>query len=120
MLRVLLERRGLDVAEAENGPSAISVAESVRPQLILMDGSLPLLDGFAVTSRLREIEGLRDVPVIFLSGHAELDYQRSARAAGGDGYLIKPLDVRQLDHVLERHVFRRQNGQANGASAGND
>ena len=111
MLRVLLERRGVGVAEVDNGAAAISAVKRARPQLILMDGSLPFLDGFAATSRLRQLEAMRGVPIIFLSGHAEPDYLRRAYDAGCDGYLVKPIDMKQLDRVLDLHLFQRPTGQ---------
>jgi CheY-like chemotaxis protein len=104
MLRLMLEYRGLGVVEAGNGAEAVDVAERERPDLVLLDGSLPSLDGFDVTRRIRRSEALSRVPIVFLSGHAEEAYQDSARDAGCDEFMIKPLDTRQLDRILERHL----------------
>ncbi len=104
LLRYLLTSRGFDVAEAENGEDAVDMAERLRPGLILMDGSLPRLDGFSATRRMRELAALRGVPIVFLSGHAEPAAQLRARDAGCDDYLIKPLDIDRLDGVLARHL----------------
>ena len=78
MLKYLLGLRGFDVAEAADGVEAVELAERLRPGLILMDCSLPRLDGLSATRRVRELATLRDVTIVFLSGHAEL-----GRAGGG-------------------------------------
>lgn len=104
LLRTLLERRGLAVVEAVNGVEACDVALRERPDLILMDGGLPLLDGVAATRRLRGLASLSGVPIVFLSGHAGPQHQLEARAAGCDDYVVKPFDVARLDGILKRHL----------------
>ncbi len=104
MLRTLLERRGLSVVEACNGLEAVDAAERESPDLILMDGSLPRLDGFGATRRLRALPALAAVPIVFLSGHAGPQAQTAAREAGCDGYVVKPFDIAQLDTILNRHL----------------
>jgi CheY-like chemotaxis protein len=104
MLKYLLTARGFDVAEAGNGEEAIVVAERLRPGLILMDGSLPRLDSLSATRRMREQGTLRNVPIIFVSGHAEPAAQAQARDAGCDDYLVKPFDMDRLDRVLAQHL----------------
>ena len=106
MLRTMLEFRGLSVVEAVNGEMAIALAENVRVDLILMDGSLPLLDGFEATRRIRERASVGDVPIVFLSGHAQPEYKAQAFAAGCTDYLIKPFAFREMDGVLARHLSR--------------
>ena len=104
LLKYLLMMRGFDVVEAENGEEAVDIAERQHPGLILMDGSLPRLNGIAATRRMRELATLRCVPIIFLSGHAEATSLAEARAAGCDDYLVKPLDINRLDRVLAQHL----------------
>lgn len=106
LLRMILERRGLSVVEAGDGLTALDVAERVRPDLILMDGGLPLLDGVAVTRRLRGLPALSAVPIVFLSGHAGPQAQKAAFDAGCDEYLVKPFDIAQFDTVLNRYLPR--------------
>jgi CheY-like chemotaxis protein len=102
LLRTLLERRGLAVVEAGDGVEAVAVARRELPDLILMDGNLPRLDGFAATRMLRGHAELSSVPIVFLSGHAGVQHQRAALAAGCDDYVVKPFDLARLEMVLNR------------------
>ena len=104
LLRTLLERRGFAVVEATDGAEACDVAARERPDLILMDGGLPLLDGFAATRRMRDLKSLAGVPIVFLSGHAAPQQQLDARDAGCDDYVVKPFDLERLDNILNRHL----------------
>lgn len=104
MLKYMLEMRGCIVILAEDGEIAVHVAKSQQPDLILMDTSLPRLDGLEATRRIREMAALQDVPIIFLSGHTEASSRTVALEIGGNDYLIKPLQVDQLERVLGRHL----------------
>ena len=107
MLRVILERRGgLSVIEAENGEMAVALAVNVHVDLILMDADLPLLDGYAATRRIRELIPTREVPIVFISGHAQPAAEAKAFAAGCNDYLVKPFGLVELNGVLERHLAR--------------
>lgn len=107
LLRVILERRGgLSVIEAENGEMAVALAGNVRVDLILMDADLPLLDGYAATRRIRELTSTREVPIVFISGHAQPAAEAQAFAAGCNDYLVKPFALGALNSVLERHLAR--------------
>ena len=102
LLRTLLEKRGLSVVEAGDGLEAVGLAVRECPDLILMDGGLPLLDGIAATQRLRGLPALSAVPIVFLSGHAGAPHQAAAREAGCNEYIVKPFDLARLDTVLNR------------------
>ena len=115
MLRMLLERRGLTVVEAADGEEACDLAARECPDLILMDGGLPRLDGVAATRRLRELEALAGVPIVFLSGHAGPQHQIEARDAGCDDYVVKPFDVGRLEDILNRHLPPRDGARTRGA-----
>lgn len=104
LLRTILEMRGVRIIEADNGETAIALAESLQPDLILMDGTLPLLDGFAATRRIRGLASASDVPIVFLSGHAQPASEARAFAAGCTDYLVKPFAVGELERRLERHL----------------
>jgi len=102
MMRRLLETSGYHVLEAINGEEAVRIAEQERPDLILMDLSLPLLDGLAATRRIREHEGLRHVPIVAVSAHDTADFHAEALAAGCNDYVTKPIDFDQLESLLHR------------------
>ncbi|HVF49241.1 MAG TPA: response regulator [Pyrinomonadaceae bacterium] len=102
MMRRLLEMSGYRVVEAINGQEAVETAERVRPDLILMDLSLPLLDGLAATRRIREQDGLKKVPIVAVSAHDTADFHAEALAAGCNEYVTKPIDFDQLETLLQR------------------
>ena len=108
MLRTLLERRGLSVVEAGDGLAAVDAAERECPDLILMDGSLPLLDGIGATRRMRGLPALSAVPIVFISGHSGAQHRTAALDAGCDDYVVKPFDLARIDTVLSRHLTGRR------------
>jgi two-component system cell cycle response regulator DivK len=109
MLRTILELRGgITVVEADNGEVAATLAESLRPDLILMDCTLPLVDGFEATRRIRELASGFNVPIVFLSGHAQPASETGAFAAGCTDYLVKPFALGELELVLERHLSQKR------------
>ena len=101
MMRRLLELDGYRVVEAINGHEAVAIAERERPHLILMDLSLPQIDGLAATRTIRQLEGLRDVPIIAISAHDTSDFRLEALAAGCNEYLTKPVDFDRLEEVIK-------------------
>lgn len=107
LFRLFLESKGCRVVEAADGLEAVAAVERERPDLVLMDVGLPGLDGLSVTRLLRERESLRILPVVIISGHAAAEDRDRAVAAGCSEYLTKPLELKQLDEVLERHVRPR-------------
>jgi two-component system cell cycle response regulator DivK len=102
MMRRLLEMSGYRVLEAINGEEAVELAHRERPQLILMDLSLPQLDGLAATRRIRQHAELRDVPIVAVSAHDTADFHADALAAGCNDYVTKPIDFDQLEALLHR------------------
>jgi CheY-like chemotaxis protein len=107
MMRMLLEMSGYRVAEATNGAEAVRTAEHEKPELILMDLSLPLVDGLAATRRIRELPDLRNVPIIAVSAHDSADFHAEALAAGCDAYITKPIDFTELEDLITRLVSRQ-------------
>lgn len=101
MMRRLLEMSGYRVVEAVNGEQAVEVAVSARPDLILMDLSLPKLDGLAATRRIRQSGGLGEVPIVAVSAHDTSDFHADALAAGCNEYVTKPIDFDQLVQLLD-------------------
>jgi two-component system, cell cycle response regulator DivK len=102
MMRRLLEMTGYRVVEATNGEEAVRLAESERPQLILMDLSLPVIDGLAATRAIRKLNGLSKTPIIAVSAHDTSDFLADALAAGCDSYITKPIDFSQLELLIAR------------------
>src|SRR5918993_5555567 len=102
MMRRLLEMSGYRVVEAVNGNQAVERAASDHPDIILMDLSLPQLDGLAATRRIRAREGARKVPIVAVSAHDSADFHAEALAAGCNEYVTKPIDFDQLVELLDR------------------
>jgi two-component system, cell cycle response regulator DivK len=102
MMRRLLEMSGYRVVEAVNGNQAVEAAEHERPDIILMDLSLPMLDGLAATRRIRAHDRLSKVPIVAVSAHDSADFHAEALAAGCNEYVTKPIDFDQLVQLLNR------------------
>ncbi len=115
MMRRLLEMSGYRVLEAINGQEAIDLARRELPHLILMDLSLPQLDGLAATRRIRQHPELRDVPIVAVSAHDTADFHADALAAGCNDYVTKPIDFDQLEALLGR-LLPKNRSQKSGDS----
>jgi CheY-like chemotaxis protein len=96
MLSNRLQRRGYEVLLARDGEQGIAMAASEAPALILMDLSLPVIDGWEATRRLKAEARTRNIPVIALSAHAMAGDREKALAAGCDDYDIKPVELPRL------------------------
>jgi two-component system cell cycle response regulator DivK len=99
-----LETFGYRVVEAASGEEAVELAQAEMPDLILMDLSMPRLDGFAAIHRIRRLLGLRDVPVVAFSAHSEDDVREDALAAGCCEYMTKPVKLDILKATVERCI----------------
>lgn len=104
ILRFVLRSIGYGVLEATNGEQAVEICKTRRPDLILMDLSMPVLDGYGAVRKIREIEGNGAVPIIAISAHATVDHRAKAAAVGFNDYLTKPIDFTQLEAVLHRYL----------------
>jgi CheY-like chemotaxis protein len=91
-LLVQLLEDDYDIHTATDGAAGLALAEQVRPDLILMDLSLPVIDGWEATRRLKANATLRHIPIIALTAHAMSGDEERAKAAGCDDYLSKPID----------------------------
>lgn len=101
MLSRRLLRRGYEVVLAVDGESGLSLAESEAPDLILMDMSLPILDGWEATRRLKATAGTQRIPVIALTAHAMSGDRDKALEAGCDDYDTKPIELPRLLGKIE-------------------
>lgn len=106
MMKWWLEVRGYRVVEASNGLEAVRVAQLECPDLILMDLSLPLIDGLTAALRIREFKYLRDVPIVVISGHDEVKFCQAALTAGCNEFVTKPINLDQLEDLLNRFLPR--------------
>jgi DNA-binding response OmpR family regulator len=102
MMRRLLEIAGYGVLEATDGEQAVELALTQRPALILMDLSLPKLDGLAATRRIRQSKTMQTVPIVAVSAHDAPESRTEALEAGCDAYVTKPIDFDNLDTLLKR------------------
>jgi len=96
MLSRRLERKDYQVVIAVDGQQAIDFAATESPDLILMDMSLPVIDGWEATRRLKASEATRQIPIIALTAHAMPEDERKAREAGCDDYDTKPIELARL------------------------
>ncbi len=102
MLSRRLMRRGHEVAMAVDGGEALEAATRERPDLILLDMSLPTIDGWEVARRLKADEGLRSIPVIALTAHAMSGDRERALEAGCDEFDTKPVEFDRLLSKIDR------------------
>src|SRR4029078_7119607 len=100
LMRLELEDLGFIVFEAENGKVAVETAIRERPDVILMDLTLPLMDGFAPTKLIRQNENLKTVPIIAVTAHQEDDFRSDAKASGFAADLTKPIDATWLKELV--------------------
>lgn len=101
MLSRRLLKRGYEVLLAEDGGLGVSRAQADRPDLILMDMSLPVLDGWEATRRLKADPATRAIPIIALTAHAMAGDEAKAREAGCDDFDTKPVDFARLLGKIE-------------------
>jgi signal transduction histidine kinase len=108
LVQRVLNARGYLVVIAEDGPSGISLARESHPALVLVDLGIPGLDGYETTTRLRSLRHLDEVPIIALTADGSFSSRERAMVAGCDGYLIKPIDARQLPVQIAEFIGGRR------------
>jgi len=104
VLTRLLQKRGFTVIFAEDGESAVTTALDEHPDLILMDISLPKMDGYTATQRLRQDPSMKEVTIIALTAHALTSDRQRAMDAGCTDYETKPVEFARLLAKIERHL----------------
>ena len=107
LVKIFLELKGYHVVEATNGREAIERALQVHPALILMDLSMPILDGWAATRQLRQHAEMHDVPIIGLSAYCRGDWHQEAIEAGCNECVQKPVDNDVLEKVIAQLLKSR-------------
>jgi two-component system, cell cycle response regulator DivK len=104
LLNMFLSSLGYGVIEASNGLEALKLAMGDRPDLIIMDLSMPVMDGFNAVRILREMPSTSTVPVVACTAHDSATYKVQALSVGFDEVLIKPIDFTQLQCVVEQFL----------------
>jgi len=107
MLKRRLEKRGYEVLIATNGEEAVAQARAGRPELILMDVKMPVMDGHEATRQIKADPALKAIPVIALTAQAMQDDRDKALAAGADEYETKPINFSQLTAKIETMLKAR-------------
>lgn len=97
-----------EVQEADNALTGIEMAEKNRPDLILMDMSMPDMDGLTATRRIRNMDGLKDILIVALTANAMQGDKEKTLEAGCDGYIPKPIDVDKLPDEIIQYIRSRQ------------
>jgi two-component system, cell cycle response regulator DivK len=99
-MRLALEDQGFIVFEAADGRAAVDTAIREIPNVILMDLTLPRMDGFAAAKLMRENSELKNVPIIAVTAHQESGFRSDAKASGFDAYVTKPIDINWLKELI--------------------
>lgn len=114
MLVEYLQFKGFNVCEASHGAAALALADTIRPQVILMDLAMVQLDGFETTRRLREHAGTKDAIIVAVTARAFATDRDAAHRAGCDGFISKPYDLATLADVVDR-ILRQGRSACNAA-----
>jgi len=106
LIRDLLEVSGYITFEAIDGKQGVEIAKAKKPDLILMDIQLPVMDGFEATRILKTDERTRDIPIVALTAHAMEGDEEKVKGAGCDGYISKPIDTRGFLNKIAEYLAR--------------
>jgi two-component system cell cycle response regulator DivK len=104
LVKKILKKHNYQVIEAVDGEEAIAKAIAYRPALILMDISIPKIDGYEATRRLKERPDFKDTPIIAFTAHAMKEDQEKALEAGCNGYISKPINVREFPEQIKVYL----------------
>ena len=104
MLSRRLKRKGFDIIIAVDGEQGVEMASTEKPDLILMDLSLPIMDGWEATKNIKADEKGKNIPIIALSAHAMEEHKKSAMKAGCNDYDTKPVDLKRLMSKISQFV----------------
>jgi two-component system cell cycle response regulator DivK len=110
----VLKNKGYKTIEAVDGEEALERAAAEGPDLILMDRSIPKIDGYEVTRRLKSQEEFKGIPIVALTAHAMKGDREKALEAGCDGYISKPINVRELPELIRSYLRGKRESIAGG------
>ncbi len=108
LMERLLVTKGYRFVHAANGLDGLEMARQEKPDLILTDINLPDIDGLAITFRLRDIADIQDKPIVAITAHSQADGRQLALASGCDGYITKPINIKNLPSQIERFLKGHQ------------
>ncbi len=103
LMRRVLEVLGYEVIEATDGSQAVELTRTSHPDLILMDMSLPVMDGLSATRLIKESKETADIPVICITAHGEFYFEKALQA-GCDGYIDKPVDIESVQSIVSHYL----------------
>lgn len=103
-LKLMLKMAGFDPLEAEDGQRAVELVRQQAPDLVLMDISLPILDGLQATRAIRAEAAFQHLPIIIVSAYDTEETRAQARQAGGTDYISKPIEFDNLKSIILRHL----------------
>jgi two-component system, cell cycle response regulator DivK len=104
IIRDMLAGTDYEITEAENGEAALAAIAEQRPDLILMDIQLPIMDGYTATNQIKADPALRSIPIIAVTSYALAGEEKRARAAGCDDFVTKPFSPRQLLAKIRQYM----------------
>jgi two-component system cell cycle response regulator DivK len=110
LMKDVLAAAGYAVRQAASGPEALAAVKQELPRIILMDIGMPQMDGYAVLKALRADPATASIPVVAVTSYAMAGDERRARAAGFDGYVPKPIDIRTLPRSVAEVLDRGSGG----------
>ena len=108
LLALCIRHLGYDVSEAIDGTEALKQAATLHPDLIIMDLSMPRMDGLEATARLKADPGTRDIPIVFSTAHSRKSQIDRALESGAIEVLVKPIDFLALGEMLGRHLRAKE------------
>lgn len=107
LMRDILKYYGYEIIEAENGEEGIKMAKTHKPDLILMDMQMPVMDGFAATQILKNDGETKNIKIIAVTSFAMVGDKEKILGAGADDYMAKPIDTRQLPKIVENMLTEK-------------
>jgi CheY-like chemotaxis protein len=108
LIKFILEKNGLTVVRARDGAEGLKLAAKERPDLILMDIQLPVLDGYEATKRIRSMKETKDIQIIAITSNAMVGDREKALKAGCNGYIEKPINPETIMAEIEKIFYKNQ------------
>ena len=106
-MKIILESNGYDTISAENGTKGLKLLKKEKPDLILLDVTMPEIDGFQVLEKLKKDKNTVAIPVVMLTAREDVEYKRKAAQLFNEGYLTKPVEFSVLKSTIE-NIFKRR------------